>query len=75
MRRLVRGFDGRTYHIVGNLMHWLIFNPFSTTQDNYRLLFGSLYRKNTEPDQTADCNWLVVLASMKKNQVLSAFWI
>ena len=23
MRRLVRGFAGRTYHIVGNLMHWL----------------------------------------------------
>ena len=25
MRRLIRGFAGRTYHIVGNLMHWLIF--------------------------------------------------
>ena len=24
MRRLIWGFDGRTYHIVGNLMHWLI---------------------------------------------------
>ena len=24
MRRLVWGFAGRTYHIVGNLVHWLI---------------------------------------------------
>ena len=24
MRRLIWGFAGRTYHIVGNLMHWLI---------------------------------------------------
>ena len=24
MRRLIWGFVGRTYHIVGNLMHWLI---------------------------------------------------
>ena len=24
MRRLIWGFDSRTYHIVGNLMHWLI---------------------------------------------------
>ena len=24
MRRLVGGFAVRTYHIVGNLMHWLI---------------------------------------------------
>ena len=23
MRRLILGFAGRTYHIVGNLMHWL----------------------------------------------------
>ena len=23
MRRLICGFAGRTYHIVGNLMHWL----------------------------------------------------
>ena len=23
MRRLIWGFAGRTYHIVGNLMHWL----------------------------------------------------
>ena len=23
MRRLIYGFAGRTYHIVGNLMHWL----------------------------------------------------
>ena len=22
MRRLILGFVGRTYHIVGNLMHW-----------------------------------------------------
>ena len=25
MRRLIWGFAGRTYHIVGNLMHWLIY--------------------------------------------------
>ena len=25
MRRLIWGFAGRTYHIVGNLMHWLKF--------------------------------------------------
>ena len=25
MHRLSRGFTGRTYHIVGNLMHWLIY--------------------------------------------------
>ena len=25
MRRLVWAFDGRTYHIVGNLMSWLIY--------------------------------------------------
>ena len=25
MCRLIWGFAGRTYHIVGNLMHWLIF--------------------------------------------------
>ena len=24
MRRLIWGFAGRTYHIVGNIMHWLI---------------------------------------------------
>ena len=24
MRRLIRGFAGRTYYIVGNFMHWLI---------------------------------------------------
>ena len=24
MRRLILGFAGRTYHIVGNLMHWFI---------------------------------------------------
>ena len=24
MRRLIWGFAGRTYHIFGNLMHWLI---------------------------------------------------
>ena len=24
MRRLIWGFAGRTYHIIGNLMHWLI---------------------------------------------------
>ena len=24
MRRLIWGIAGRTYHIVGNLMHWLI---------------------------------------------------
>ena len=24
MRRLIGGFAGRTYHIVGNLTHWLI---------------------------------------------------
>ena len=23
MRRLIWGFAGRTYHIVGNLMHWV----------------------------------------------------
>ena len=26
--RLIWGFAGRTYHIVGNLMHWLKFNVF-----------------------------------------------
>ena len=26
MRRLIWGFAGRTYHIVGNLMHWLKYN-------------------------------------------------
>ena len=25
MRRLIGGFAGRTYHIVVNLMHWLIY--------------------------------------------------
>ena len=25
MRRLISGFAGRTYHIVGNLMPWLIY--------------------------------------------------
>ena len=29
MRRLIWGFAGRTYHIVGNLMHWL--NYYSMT--------------------------------------------
>ena len=29
MRRLIWGFAGRTYHIVGNLMHWLNFTNFS----------------------------------------------
>ena len=24
MRRLILGFAGRTYHVVGHLMHWLI---------------------------------------------------
>ena len=26
MRRLISGFAGCTYHIVGNLMHWLIYS-------------------------------------------------
>ena len=28
MRRLIWGFAGCTYHIVGNLMHWLICNEY-----------------------------------------------
>ena len=31
MRRLIRGFAGRTYHIVGNLMQWLSFNSLPTS--------------------------------------------
>ena len=31
MRRLIWGFAGRTYHIVGNLMHWLIYVCHSYT--------------------------------------------
>ena len=33
MRRLILGFAGRTYHIVGNLMHWLISYVFITRKD------------------------------------------
>ena len=31
MRRLIWGLAGRTYHIVGNLMHWLIFRSILHT--------------------------------------------
>ena len=29
MRRLIWGFAGHTYHVVWNLMHWLIYEPTS----------------------------------------------
>ena len=32
MRRLIWGFAGRTYHIVGNFMHWLICFTFYSYQ-------------------------------------------
>ena len=37
MRRLIWAFAVRTYHIVKNLMHWLIFNTY----------FGSLIKKSS----------------------------
>ena len=39
MRRLIWGFAGRTYHIVGNLMHWL--NSKSPQKRNRPHYFGN----------------------------------
>ena len=43
MRRLIWGFAGRTYHIVGNLMHWLsvIFSCCCQLPINRAFLIGS----------------------------------
>ena len=34
MRRLIWGFAGRTYHIVGNLIHWLIYSWTGANRQN-----------------------------------------
>ena len=35
MRRLIWGFVGRTYHMVGNLMHWLnLYDDVNFSYDN-----------------------------------------
>ena len=41
MRRLIWGFAGRTYHIVGNLMHWLIWLilDYTPIEDHSTILY------------------------------------
>ena len=43
MRRLVLGFAGRKYHIVGNLMHWLkcylVYNLAAKVNITYILIY------------------------------------
>ena len=43
MRRLIWGFPGRTYHIVGNLMHWLIYYACCFTHCMWCVVFALLY--------------------------------
>ena len=56
MRRLIRGFAGRTYHIVGNFMHWLnivrksLANVFSTDT------LCKQFRSSSDPVNYHGCN-------------------
>ena len=42
MRRLISGFGGRTYHIVGNLMHWLNYVFFRFPMEIYNYVIFPL---------------------------------
>ena len=41
MRRLIWGFAGRIYHIVGNLAHWLKWYILATMQDNLTFFYAN----------------------------------
>ena len=51
MRRLVRGFAGRTYHIVGNLMHWLILLLFQGNRSGLNVM---IVTSPTQRKQSSD---------------------
>ena len=71
MRRLIWGFAGRTNHIVGNLMYWLIIS-FLISQP--KSIMGTLKnhlnsspKKDLNGTQKNHLNEMVLLSSQNKN--------
>ena len=63
MRRLIWGFAGRTHHIVGNLMHWLV-----SSCSKKGSCFDKFEETRSAP-QIGVCNWKLFFLNQDKNVV------